>query len=131
MAEIDIAAPEFAGFFEAARRDVLAFPHCGDCSRFHWYPMKICPHCRSRSIGWQKVEGTGRVFSWTAVRHAFDPAFAERLPYIVALLEFDDAPGIRLVTNIEETEPDAVRIGDRMRPRFHPDGKVTFRPAPA
>ena len=130
MDEIDIKAPEFSGFFEAARQGALAFPRCGDCGRFHWYPMKACPHCRSRQIGWQKVEGTGTVFSWTVVRHAFDPAYKDRLPYIIALLEFDDAPGIRLVTNIEAA-PEEVAIGDRMWPHFHASGKVTFQPAAA
>lgn len=129
MEKIDIRAPEFAGFFEASRRHELAFPHCRSCSRFHWYPMKACPHCRSSEIEWRAVEGTGTVFSWTVVRHAFDPAWKERLPYIVALLEFDDAPGVRLVTNVEGVAPEALRIGDRLRPDFQPDGRVTFRPA--
>lgn len=129
MDEIDIRAPEFGGFFEAARREELAFPHCGDCGRFHWYPMKACPHCRSRNIAWRQVEATGTVYSWTAVRHAFDPAYRERLPYVIALLEFEEAPGIRLVTNIEDAPPDNLRIGDRMRPRFHASGRVTFHPA--
>ncbi len=125
---IDETAPEFAGFFEAARREQLAFPRCTACGSFHWYPMKACPHCRSRDIAWQPVAGEGAVFSWTTVRHAFDPAYKDRLPYIVALVEFADAPGIRLVTNVE-ADPDALSIGDAVRPVFHPDGRVTFLPA--
>lgn len=125
----DETAPEFAGFFEAARRRQLAFPRCEDCGRFHWYPMKACPHCRSRRVAWQPVAGGGSLFSWTVVRHAFDPAYKDRLPYIVALVEFDDAPGIRLVTNLE-ADPAVLTIGDSVTPVFHPDGKVTFLPAP-
>lgn len=120
--------PEFAGFFEAARGGRLAFPRCESCGRFHWYPMKACPHCRSRDIAWRPVAGNGEIFSWTVVRHAFDPAYRDRLPYVIALVEFADAPGIRLVTNIEEADPESLRIGMQVRPVFRQDGLVSFRP---
>lgn len=123
--------PEFAGFFAALQRQALAFPHCPDCDRFHWYPMKRCPHCGSQAVEWREVRGEGEVFSWTAVRHAFDPAYADRLPYVVALVEFPDAPGVRLVTNIA-ADPDSLRIGMKVRPNFAaaatPD-TIAFQPA--
>jgi len=122
--------PEFDGFFAALGHRALAFPCCAACGRFHWYPMKRCPHCGSGDIGWQEVGGEGEVFSWTAVRHAFDPAYADRLPYVVALVEFADAPGVRLVTNVA-ADPAALRIGMKVRPAFAagdaPDA-VAFRP---
>jgi len=121
--------PEFDGFFSALDRQALAFPRCTDCDRFHWYPMKRCPHCGSEAVGWHEVEGTGEVFSWTAVRHAFDPAYADRLPYIVALVEFADAPGVRLVTNIA-ADPGQLRIGMKVRPAFGQGttpGTIAFR----
>ncbi|HEX2891796.1 Zn-ribbon domain-containing OB-fold protein [Vineibacter terrae] len=126
-------APEFAGFFAALQERALAFPCCDACGHFHWYPMKACPHCRSSAISWRRIAGTGSLYSWTTVRHAFDPAWRDRLPYIVALVEFPDAPGVRLIANVA-ADPEALAIGMAVTPRFDDGvatGKsgVTFVPA--
>lgn len=123
--------PEFRGFFEHARSGRLAFPRCAACGLFHWYPMPRCPHCRSADVSWQPIEGRGELFSFTEVRHAFDKARKDRLPYIVALVTFADAPGVRFVTNIEGSELTALRIGQAVAPVFTADASgtplVTFR----
>ncbi len=123
--------PEFRGFFENAKAGRLAFPKCGSCGRFHWYPMPRCPQCRSADVAWQPVAGRGEIFSFTEVRHAFDKSRMGRLPYIVALVTFGDAPGVRLITNIEGSELAALRIGQAVMPAFTTDASgmplVTFR----
>ena len=50
------------------------------------------------------------MFTWTVVRHPFLREFQSRLPYVVALVEFPDAPGVRLVTNIIESSPEEIGI---------------------
>ena len=127
-------ADEFRPYFDALARGILAFPRCGDCGRFHWYPMKLCPFCHRAGIGWVAVSGVASLFSWTIVRHDFDPAAIERYglraPYIVALLEFADAPGVRLISNLVEADPDALAIGMAVQALFPAhDGRVLFRPA--
>ncbi|MEZ5817109.1 MAG: OB-fold domain-containing protein [Hyphomicrobiaceae bacterium] len=109
--------PEFAGFFDHARTGKLAFPHCRACGTFHWYPMPLCPHCRSRDVGWQTIAGAGEIYAFTRVMHAFDKARAGDLPYYVAIVTFPDAPGVRFVTNIEG-HADTVQIGKPVRPVF-------------
>jgi len=124
--------PEFERFFDAVRGSRLAFPYCTACGRYHWYPMKRCPHCRSNDIEWRPVSGRGQLYSWTVVRHPFDPALAEALPYVVALIEFPDAPGIRLVSNLVDIDLDRLHIGMAVEP-VYPDTAsnepvVRFRP---
>jgi len=111
---------EFAGFFEHARQGSLAFPRCAACARFHWYPMPVCPHCRHADVTWQPISGPGEIFSFTTVRHAFEPTRRSRLPYVVALVTFEDAPGVQLVTNIIDSPPEAIAIGARVQPVFPP-----------
>jgi len=123
--------PEFMGFVDNARQGRLAFPYCRICGKFHWYPMPRCPHCRGNEIEWRQVSGRGQLFSFTRVMHAFDKSRADALPYVVALIEFADAPGVRLVTNIVGGRHDALRIGQPVAPVFLLDGKgrpvVEFR----
>jgi uncharacterized OB-fold protein len=93
-------APEFAPYWTSLRSGRLAFPWCNDCGRHHWYPMQRCPHCGSAAIEWSQVSGEGTLYSWTVVRHAFSPDYRDKVPYTVALVEFPDAPGVRLVTQL-------------------------------
>ena len=127
----DIGLPEHTGFCRHLREGRLCFPRCRDCGRFHWYPKPDCPHCRSAAIDWQAVAGPATVFSFTIVRHAFDAKWREALPYVVALVTFEDAPGVRLVTNVVGIKPEAVRIGGAVEPVFQisDDGeaRVLFR----
>jgi uncharacterized OB-fold protein len=126
---------EFAGFLEAARGGKVAFPRCGSCGRFHWYPMPLCPRCQSNRLSWEPVAGPGEIFSFTEVRHAFDKRRINQLPYVVGLITFPDAPGVRLITNIIHVLPADLRIGQKVVPAFSSDETgamlVHFRPLPS
>lgn len=119
---------EFQGHFDHLSAGRLAFPVCQACGKGHWYPMTLCPHCRSSRLAWQAVQGVGEIWSWTVVRHAFDPSHADRLPYVVALVCFADAPGIRLVANIEGVSEEDLRIGLPVRLLVPADGRPMSRP---
>ena len=127
--------PEHSGLSEHLCQDRLSFPFCRECDRFHWYPKPLCPHCKSAAIEWRAIAGPGEIFSYTVVRHAFDASWQGRLPYIVALITFADAPGVRLVTNVVGVSPDALRIGDAVAPIFptldEGETRVLFRPVKA
>ena len=127
--------PEHVEFFEHLRAGNLCFPRCRDCNLFHWYPKSACPHCQSAALTWRAVAGRGEVFSFTVVHHAFDEKSKGRLPYIVALVTFADAPGVRLITNIVGVAPEALRIGAAVQPVFPPAGaeepRVLFQLADA
>jgi uncharacterized OB-fold protein len=92
--------PEFAPFWEHLERGEIAFPRCLDCERHHWYPKALCPWCQSTRIEWTPVRGEAALYSWTVVRYAFTAEYQDKLPYTVALVEFPDAPGVRLLTNL-------------------------------
>lgn len=123
---------EFMPFWDGLRQRRLSFPLCRACGQFHWYPMPRCPHCLSTEIVWQPVTGRGEVFTFTVVHHPFDRAFAERIPYVVALVTFADAPGVRLVTNLVNVAPHDVRIGLAVEAVFvghnRDPGLVLFQP---
>lgn len=47
-------------------------------------------------------------------------------PYVVALVELDDADGVRLLANVLGCEPGDVHIGSRVVPAFEERGPVTL-----
>lgn len=103
-------APEFAAFRRWLAAGELRLPWCPDCARWHWYPMPRCPHCRGTALAWRAVRGPARLYSWTEITHRFDPRYAGPLPYLVALVELDEAPGIRLVTNLVDVDAAALTV---------------------
>lgn len=123
---------EFRPFWDAAASRELRFPFCNACHRFHWYPMQRCPHCNDTGISWNAIDPIGTVYSWTTVRRSFDTAFSHQVPYIVTLLEFSEAPGVRLITNLIDIAADDVSFGMIVRPAFDlydpMERCLTFRP---
>lgn len=103
-------------YWEAAARGSLLLKRCLDCRITHFYPRTVCPHCLSDRLDWVEASGRGVIYSFTVVHRAADPALAERVPYVVALVELEEGP--RMMTNIVGCAPDAVRIGAPVTVRF-------------
>jgi uncharacterized OB-fold protein len=74
--------------------------------------MPICPQCHSNEIDWLAAAGGGTVYTYTIVQHPTHPALADKVPYIVAVVELDEGP--RIVTNIENCAVEDVRGGMRV-----------------
>ena len=102
----DVDDPLTAPFFAAAARDELAIPRCDRCNRYVWYPKASCPNCDSPLV-WTAVSGRATLFTWTVVRRAFLPAFADRVPFVTALVALDEDPAVRLCTYLVDVQPDA------------------------
>ena len=100
-------APESLPYWEAAKEHRLALPRCDDCEQFWFPPSRTCPHCLSMNFAFKTVSGRGKVFSFVTFHRVYRPAFAEDVPYVVALVELDEGP--RLLTNILDISPDEVR----------------------
>lgn len=82
---------------------------CGACGAHIFYPRIFCLDCGSDTLHWVEPSGMGTVYSTTTVR--LDPAN----PYNVALVEIDE--GVRMMTRVDQIEPQSVQIGMRVRAR--------------
>ncbi|MDT5130793.1 MAG: uncharacterized protein QOE41_104 [Mycobacterium sp.] len=65
-----------------------------------------------------EVSGRGTLFAFTILHQPFHPGFVDAGPMIIGLTELDDAPGVRILTNIVEAEPDELRCGLPMEVTF-------------
>jgi hypothetical protein len=74
-------------------------------------PTAFCHVCRSQELTWVELPGTGAVYTFTIVRHPVIPEVRASVPYVLAVIELDGAPGARLVANVLEVDPLAVHIG--------------------
>lgn len=87
-------------FWDATKRHELVVQNCNACNTFQWGPELICHKCHSADMGWQKVSGRGRLYSWVRTWNPTHPALKEACPYIVALVELPDAGNVRMVGNL-------------------------------
>ena len=123
--------PSSEPFWQAAKRHELHLQRCGSCGAYLFYPREVCAECLSSELSWVQVSGQGTVYSYTIAQAPTHPAFADDVPYIVAIVELAEGP--RITTNIVDCEPGAVQIGmpvvatyDDVTPEMT---LVKFRPA--
>lgn len=96
----------------------LHIQRCADCGYFAHPPGPVCPRCLGRALDSVPVSGRARVVASTVNHHPWYPGWA--VPYVVAIVELDEQPGLRLTTNIVECDPGAVTIGMAVSVRFAP-----------
>jgi uncharacterized protein len=78
-----------------------------------------------------EVSGRGTLFAYTILHQPFHPGFVDAVPLIIGLTELDDAPGVRILTNIVEADPQELRCGLAMEVVFESCGDFAlpqFRP---
>jgi uncharacterized OB-fold protein len=121
-------------FWDAAREHRLVAQRCTSCGTFRMPPTAICWNCHSREMEYADLPGTGTVYTFTVARHALIPEVRAALPYVIATIALDGAPGARLISNVIGVDPDAVRIGMPVEVVFDdisPEQTMPrFRPAP-
>ncbi|SRR6266487_227718 len=96
-------------YWDAARRHELVLQRCGECNRFRFYPRLICPYCLSYQFEWRRASGRGAIYSFTVIHRPPSPAFRDRVPYVLALIDLEE--GVRMMSNVVDCDPRAVGIG--------------------
>ncbi|MBI3538642.1 MAG: Zn-ribbon domain-containing OB-fold protein [Chloroflexi bacterium] len=98
-------------FWDSVKAHALQLQKCANCGRFIFYPRAVCPHCFSRDLNWTRVSGRGKIYGFTISHQKVIAAFANDVPYTIALVELEE--GARLLTNIVgvEADPAKIRVG--------------------
>jgi uncharacterized protein len=121
-----------AFYWRGAAEGTLLVLRCEACGYLSHPPDVACARCGAAALEAAPMSGYGTVYSFTIVRQAFDPAFLDEVPYVVALVELDEQPGLLLLVNIVDTDIDAVDIGLRVEVTFedrHGHVVPQFRPS--
>ncbi|MCV7197833.1 thiolase C-terminal domain-containing protein [Mycobacterium angelicum] len=118
-------------FWTSGADGKLRFQECQRCRSLIHPPAPVCRYCRSREIGVRAVSGKA-VLSGFTVNHRFSlPGMPA--PYVIAQVAIADDPRVRLTTNIVDSDPDRLEIGQAVEVVFEQIEDVwlpLFRPAP-
>src|SRR5215475_1735778 len=85
-------------FWTGGRENRLMVTRCGDCGYLTHPPTPRCPNCFSDNVAPSPVSGRGRVYSFTINRREWTPDL--EVPYVIAVVELEEQPGLRLLTNV-------------------------------
>lgn len=110
-APLPVPDPVTRPFWESLKAHAIELQKCGGCGRFVYYPRAVCPACLSDDLVWTSVSGRGVVHAFTIPSRHPNPAFAARLPYVVALVELEEGPRILSNLVVVDPTPAAVKIG--------------------
>lgn len=103
-------------FWQGGKDDRLLIHHCDACTRFFHPPSPICPRCASFDVAPRPVSGKGSVASFTVNHQQWTPELDT--PYVVAIIELIEQPGLRFLSNVVGCDPLSVSIGMRVHVTF-------------
>jgi uncharacterized OB-fold protein len=75
---------------------------------------------------WVPAAGTGSVYTYTVVHHVYEPAMADRIPYVLAVVALDEGPFFH--TDLVDCPPQAVQVGLRVEVVFDAVDEETVIP---
>jgi hypothetical protein len=91
--------------WDGLKQGELRFQRCRACGHA-WLPAREqCPSCLSSETGWEAASGKASLVSWITYHVAFNKAFKDRLPYIVAIVALAEGP--RMLTNVANIASEA------------------------
>ena len=100
-------------FWEATKIHKLLMPRCIACGTFRWPAGPFCHQCHSQEVEWVPP-GQGRIYSFTILPVRGETENAPPQIRIPALVEFENAPGVRLISVLVDAPPEKVKIGAKV-----------------
>ncbi|MGE2714119.1 Zn-ribbon domain-containing OB-fold protein [Mycolicibacterium litorale] len=97
----------------------LRITYCQACEKFVHPPRPRCPDC-GQTLGYREVSGDATLFTYTVAHQQFHPDVPT--PFVIALVELVEQPGLRVVTNIVGADLETLACGMAVRVRFEQQG---------
>lgn len=96
-------------YFDALAETKLTYGYCTSCSEPHFYPRTVCPHCHSDQVESRVSAGRGSIYTFTTQYRAGNPAFEDKVPYTIVMVDLDE--GYRMMADLIGSAPEDVAIG--------------------
>ncbi len=97
-------------FWDGVSEHRLVILRCDACGFYLHLPKVVCRNCLSTSLTPTEVSGRGILSTWTIPMQPFDPYYQSQVPYVLAVVELEEQPNLKLVTNIVDCAEEDLRI---------------------
>lgn len=100
-------------YWDAADRHELALQKCNTCNAYNHPPGPSCASCGSVDVIWENqgsaIQGT--VYSYVVSYRPFLPGFQNGIPLVIAVVELNHLPEVKIIGNILNGNAENVTIG--------------------
>lgn len=114
--------PDNRAFWTGGRDDELRICHCAACKLFQHPPRPMCPGCGSTEMDYVPVSGRGKIVSFSVNWQPWAPD--QEVPFVLAMVELAEQPGLWLMTNIVNCDVDEVAIDMPVSVQFVNQGDI-------
>jgi uncharacterized OB-fold protein len=101
--------PQNEHFWRGGAEGKLQFLRCSPCGSYVHPPAPVCGSCLSKDLAPEAVSGRATVATFTLNHQPWVPSPDH--PYVIAIVEIEEQPDLRLMTNIVGCPPEDVHIG--------------------
>ncbi|MEW5921129.1 MAG: Zn-ribbon domain-containing OB-fold protein [Bacillota bacterium] len=123
------AQTKVGNFVDYLEKGELAGTKCPKCGRKYFPPRADCSWCPDSTVAWIKIEGTGKLVSFTRV-HYGPTGFEDDVPYTLALADFNGVKVFgRLSKDLDEGQ---TKVGMEVKAvtAFLPGGQLSYELVP-
>lgn len=121
-----VKTPTSAPFWDALGEHRVVIQYSPSSQSYVFYPRVRAPRTLVDDLEWREISGMGTVYTFTVARRPVGPHFADALPQLLAIVEWDEGP--RFSTELVNVAPEDVAVGMRVKPVFcdYPEHDVTM-----
>ncbi len=113
---LPLVTEDTAAFWQGGVDGELHIHRCRSCRAWFHPPAPVCPECLSIDVGAEVVSGRATVQGFSVNVQPWAPDM--KVPYVVAVVRLDDAPGVQLTTRLVDVAPEAVTVDQAVEVTF-------------
>src|SRR3954467_15078596 len=101
--------PVSAPFWQALTERRILVQFSPSLRRYVFYPRTLAPGTLADDLEWREIDGEGALFTFTVADRPTGPPWADALPQLLAVVEWDVGP--RVSTELVEVDRDRIHVG--------------------
>ncbi|MCG7610112.1 acyl dehydratase [Mycolicibacterium sp. (ex Dasyatis americana)] len=111
-----VKTPTSTPFWDALAEHRIVIQYSPSTQAYVFYPRVLAPRTLADDLEWREISGMGTLYSFTVARRPVGPHFADAVPQILGIVEWDEGP--RFSTEIIDVAPEELSVGMRLKPVF-------------
>lgn len=102
-----------APYWDAADRHELVLQKCTSCNTYAHAGPGGCAHCGSQELVWenQGTDISGTIYTYVVSYRPFLPGFENDVPLVIAVVELDHLPDVKIIGNVLGATAEQLDIG--------------------
>ncbi len=123
---LPLPTPTTQPYWDGLSRHEIWIQFSPSLGRYVFYPRVLAPGTLADDLEWRQISGAGKLVSFTVAERPVAPQFADTVPQIPAVVEWDEGP--RFATELVDVDPAELLVGMPVAPVFtdHPEAGVTL-----